>query len=163
MSLFSLLQQCPVCLAYLSWKICKMGGKWLYSSSFFKCCFQDLFKELSWLIVIIKAFVKAADNVRKVLCKAQECVFFWGGVSMNQRIVLSFQHYIKRFIYQKITTECLRIQGEIQYLRSYFLVWPRLQMIHMESSLRHKIQLFWIAKCLGFLSKNTSQNYRSLT
>ena len=37
------LQQCLACLAWLNWRICEMGGKWLYSYSFVGCCFQNLF------------------------------------------------------------------------------------------------------------------------
>ena len=35
MSLFSLLQQWPECLAHLPWGVCEIGVKWLY-----KCCFK---------------------------------------------------------------------------------------------------------------------------
>ena len=35
-----LLQRCPTCFI---WMVLEMGGKWLYSCCFVRCCFQDLF------------------------------------------------------------------------------------------------------------------------
>ena len=43
MSSSLLLQQCPVCLARLTWIVFMMGGRWLYSWCFVGCCRQDLF------------------------------------------------------------------------------------------------------------------------
>ena len=38
-----LLQQCPACLARLTWIVFVMGGKWPYSWCLVGCCRQDLF------------------------------------------------------------------------------------------------------------------------
>ena len=43
MSLSLLLQQCPACLARLTWILFVMEGRWLYSWCFVGCCRQDLF------------------------------------------------------------------------------------------------------------------------
>ena len=43
MSLSLLLQQCPACLARLTWIVFVMGGKWPYSWCLVGCCHQDLF------------------------------------------------------------------------------------------------------------------------
>ena len=43
MSLFLLLQQCPVCLVRLTWMVSEIGGWWPYSCCFVGCWFQDLF------------------------------------------------------------------------------------------------------------------------
>ena len=37
-------QQCSACLVRLTWMVCEMRGKWLYSCCFVGCCFRDLFK-----------------------------------------------------------------------------------------------------------------------
>ena len=39
MSSFLLLQQCTVGIAYLTWTVCEIGGKWLYSCCFVGYCF----------------------------------------------------------------------------------------------------------------------------
>ena len=44
-------QQCPAYLVCLTWMVFEMGGKWPYSCSFVKCCFQDLFKTPRSLLV----------------------------------------------------------------------------------------------------------------
>ena len=38
-----LLQQCPACLARLTWIVFVMGGRWPYSWCLVGCCRQDLF------------------------------------------------------------------------------------------------------------------------
>ena len=38
-----LLQQCPACLARLTWIVFVMGGRWPYNRCFAECCRQDLF------------------------------------------------------------------------------------------------------------------------
>ena len=43
MSTSLLLQQCPACLARLTWIVFVMGGRWPYSWCFVGCCRQDLF------------------------------------------------------------------------------------------------------------------------
>ena len=43
MSSSLLLQQCPACLARLTWIVFVMGGRWPYSWCFVGCCRQDLF------------------------------------------------------------------------------------------------------------------------
>ena len=43
MSSSILLQQCPACLVRLIWIVLEMGGRWLYSWCFVRCCFQDVF------------------------------------------------------------------------------------------------------------------------
>ena len=48
MSLFSLFQHCAACLVCLT---CEMAGKWPYSSSYFGCCFEDLFKTTSSILL----------------------------------------------------------------------------------------------------------------
>ena len=44
MSSSLLLQQCPACLARLTWIVFVIGGKWPYSWCLVGCCRQDLFK-----------------------------------------------------------------------------------------------------------------------
>ena len=44
MSLSLLFQQCPACLAHLTWIVCRMGGKWPNKCCFVECCFQVLFR-----------------------------------------------------------------------------------------------------------------------
>ena len=51
MSLPLLLQQCPICLAHLIWMVFEMGGRWLYSFSFVRRCFQDLFNTAHSILV----------------------------------------------------------------------------------------------------------------
>ena len=43
MSSSLLLQQCPACLAHLTWIVFVVGGRWLYSWCLVGCCRQDLF------------------------------------------------------------------------------------------------------------------------
>ena len=43
MSSSLLLQQCPACLARLTWIVFVRGGKWPYSWCLVRCCRQDLF------------------------------------------------------------------------------------------------------------------------
>ena len=43
MSSSLLLQQCPACLARLTWIVFVMGGRWLYNWRLVGCCRQDLF------------------------------------------------------------------------------------------------------------------------
>ena len=43
MSLSLLLQQCPACLARLTWIVFVMGGRWLYTWCLVGCCHRDLF------------------------------------------------------------------------------------------------------------------------
>ena len=43
MSSSLLLQQCPACLARLTWIVFVMGGRWPYSWCFLGCCRQELF------------------------------------------------------------------------------------------------------------------------
>ena len=43
MSSSLLLQECPTCLALLTWIVLVMGGRWPYSWCFVGCCRQDLF------------------------------------------------------------------------------------------------------------------------
>ena len=38
-----LLQLCPACLVRITWMVLKMTGKWLYSHSFVRSCFKDMF------------------------------------------------------------------------------------------------------------------------
>ena len=38
-----ILQQCPACLARLTWIVFMMGDRWPYSCCFVGCCLQDLF------------------------------------------------------------------------------------------------------------------------
>ena len=47
------------CLAHLSWMVCEMVGKWLYSCCFVECCFHDLFKAACniFCVVPIKFFL----------------------------------------------------------------------------------------------------------
>ena len=42
MSSSLLLQQCPACLAHLTWIVFVIGGRWPYSWCFVGCCCQDL-------------------------------------------------------------------------------------------------------------------------
>ena len=44
MSSSLLLQQCPACLARLTWIVFVIGGRWPYSWCLVGCCRQDLFK-----------------------------------------------------------------------------------------------------------------------
>ena len=44
MSSSLLLQQCPACLARLTWIVYVIGGRWPYSWCLVGCCRQDLFK-----------------------------------------------------------------------------------------------------------------------
>ena len=44
MSSSLLLQQCPACLARLTWIVLVIGGRWPYSCCLVACCHQDLFK-----------------------------------------------------------------------------------------------------------------------
>ena len=44
MSSSLLLQQCPACLAHLTWIVFVIGGRWPYSWCLVGCCRQDLFK-----------------------------------------------------------------------------------------------------------------------
>ena len=44
MSSSLLLQQCPACLARLTWIVFVTGGRWPYSWCLVGCCRQDLFK-----------------------------------------------------------------------------------------------------------------------
>ena len=44
MSSSLLLQQCPACLARLTWIVFMIGGRWPYSWCLVGCCRQDLFK-----------------------------------------------------------------------------------------------------------------------
>ena len=44
MSSSLLLQQCPACLARLTWIVFVIGGRWPYSWCLVGCCYQDLFK-----------------------------------------------------------------------------------------------------------------------
>ena len=44
MSSSLLLQQCPACLARLTWIVFVIGGRWPYSWCLVGCCCQDLFK-----------------------------------------------------------------------------------------------------------------------
>ena len=44
MSSSLLLQQCPVCMARLTWIVFVIGGRWPYSWYLVGCCRQDLFK-----------------------------------------------------------------------------------------------------------------------
>ena len=41
--LYLLLHQCPACLVRLTWIVFVMGGWWLHSCYFVRCCLQDLF------------------------------------------------------------------------------------------------------------------------
>ena len=51
MSLSLLLHQCPACLLRLTWVVCEMGEKWLYSCCFVLYCFQDSFKVARTVLV----------------------------------------------------------------------------------------------------------------
>ena len=44
MSSSLLLQQCPACLALLTWIVFVLGGRWPYSWCLVGCCCQDLFR-----------------------------------------------------------------------------------------------------------------------
>ena len=44
MSSSLLLQQCPACLARLTWIVFVIGGRWPYKWCLVRCCRQDLFK-----------------------------------------------------------------------------------------------------------------------
>ena len=46
-----LLQQCPKCLAHLTWMVCKMGGWWPYKCYFVGYFFQDLFNTACNILV----------------------------------------------------------------------------------------------------------------
>ena len=48
MSSSLLLQQCPACLARLTWIVFVIGGRWPYSWCLVGCCRQDLFKWAYW-------------------------------------------------------------------------------------------------------------------
>ena len=50
MSSSSFFKQWPAYLVHLTWMVCEIGGKWLYSSYFVRCCFQDLFKRARSII-----------------------------------------------------------------------------------------------------------------
>ena len=52
MSLPLLLQLCTACLVILTWMFLEMGGKWPYSCSFVRRCFQDLFKMVCHILVL---------------------------------------------------------------------------------------------------------------
>ena len=41
------------CLAHLTWMVCVMGGKWLYSCCFTGCCIQDLFKTACNILALL--------------------------------------------------------------------------------------------------------------
>ena len=43
MSSSLLLQQCPACLARLTWIVFVMGGRWPYNCCIVGCCLQDLY------------------------------------------------------------------------------------------------------------------------
>ena len=45
--------QCPAYLVHLIWMVFKMGSKWPNSCYFVGCCFQDLFKTTSNIVVCI--------------------------------------------------------------------------------------------------------------
>ena len=51
MSSSLLRQQCPSFLVCLTWVVCVMGGKCLYSCSFVGCYYQDLFKMACSILV----------------------------------------------------------------------------------------------------------------
>ena len=51
MSSSLLLQQCPACLARLTWVVFVIGGRWPYSWCLVGCCRQDLFK-IAWSILV---------------------------------------------------------------------------------------------------------------
>ena len=53
MSLSLLLQQCPACLAHLTWIVFVMGGRWPYSWCFVGCCRQDLFNIARNILVLL--------------------------------------------------------------------------------------------------------------
>ena len=57
MSLSLLLLQCPTCLVCLIWMVFEIGGRWPYSCSFVRCCFQDLFNiALNILVQLLSSF-----------------------------------------------------------------------------------------------------------
>ena len=51
MNLSLLFQQCPACHIHLTWMVCEMGGKWIYSCCFVGWCFQDMFKTTCSILV----------------------------------------------------------------------------------------------------------------
>ena len=53
MSSSLLLQQCPACLARLTWIVFVMGGRWPYSGCLVGCCCQDLFNIIYIYIYIL--------------------------------------------------------------------------------------------------------------
>ena len=42
---------CPACFVHWTWMVLEREGRWLYSSSFVGCCFQDLFNTALRILV----------------------------------------------------------------------------------------------------------------
>ena len=51
MSSSLLLQQCPTRVLRLTWLVFVMGGRWLYSCCWVRCCLQDLFNIVRSILV----------------------------------------------------------------------------------------------------------------
>ena len=66
MSSSLLLQQCPTCLARLTWIVFVIGGRWPYSWCLVGCCRQDLFKIARSIVEIDPLFVSCLNNLRKI-------------------------------------------------------------------------------------------------
>ena len=56
MSSSLLLQQCPACLARLTWIVFVIGGRWPYSWCLVGCCHQDLFRIAQYLHELLLSF-----------------------------------------------------------------------------------------------------------
>ena len=58
-----LLQQCPACLARLTWIVFMIGGRWPYSWCLMGCCCQDLFKIARCIRQVLFSFRLSLDLV----------------------------------------------------------------------------------------------------
>ena len=67
LSSFLIAQQLPACLAFLSWIVWEMGGKWPYNFNFEGCCFWDLFQNSTQHLsaVPIKLFFLSVSSALK--------------------------------------------------------------------------------------------------
>ena len=64
MSSSLLLQQCPACLARLTWIVFVIGGRWPYSWCLVGCCRQDLFKIARSILVWLPSSFFSSRFVR---------------------------------------------------------------------------------------------------
>ena len=67
MSSSLLLQQCPACLARLTWIVFVIGGRWPYSWCLVGCCRQDLFKIARSILIYIYIYIVIHGQICFVL------------------------------------------------------------------------------------------------